>query len=342
MYDKNQICIIQAYLENYFEELMEKLCIKINRLRGEIRFSCPVHGGRKQNLTIYENEEEPKYIWKCYSKHCEQHFQSTLIGLARGVLSAGQGWKIEDPKVNKFSFVQTLDWLCSTFKIDLSVTVVPDNSHDFCRSLKILTPAQTKRKGINRKLVRERLAIPSKYYADKYSKEILDKMDIGDCYRQDKPMYERAVVPVYDETGNLMCGCTGRALNGDEPKWKHSNGFSTGNVLYNLCAATLPIQQSREVILTEGPMDCVRLVEAGINNVVSVFGSNLTDRQSIILEKLPIRKVILMFDNDDAGRMATNKIANRLSRSYNVSIPTYDKKDPGELTIDEVKKIFGG
>lgn len=153
-------------------------------------------------------------------------------------------------------------------------------------------------------------------------------------------MAGRVVVPVYDNDGKFMVGCSGRVIDNIEPKWKHSHNFSTANFLYNFWRAKNSIKKTRTAILVEGPGDVWRLEEAGFDNSLALFGCQLHDPQQVMLEKSGAMNLVVLLDNDEAGTLGEKNIKKTLSRSYNLFFPNFFAKDVGELSTEQVKEIL--
>lgn len=81
------------------------------------------------------------------------------------------------------------------------------------------------------------------------------------------------------------------------------------------------------VIVVEGYSDVMRLYEHGYN-ATAVLGADLSMWQVEMIAKFP--KVYLAFDNDDAGRRATEIAYRLLSPHTDVHLIPYTTKDPGE------------
>ena len=58
-----------------------------------------------------------------------------------------------------------------------------------------------KHQGIEDKYYREHVDVPSQYFLQRgYSIEVLDKYGVGTCKRRGRPLYQRAVVPIYEDS----------------------------------------------------------------------------------------------------------------------------------------------
>jgi DNA primase len=197
---------------------------------------------------------------------------------------------------------------------------------------------EQKSKGISRNEVRGRLEIPCKYYMDRgYSSEVLDKYDVGLCSTKGKRMYKRAVVPVYNNEYTHAVGFTGRATFEDHKyKWVHNTGFLANDHLYNYWFAKEHIVESGCVVLVEGPGDVWRLEENGIHISVAMFGTDLSDQQMSLLYGSGANSVVVLTDNDEAGRKSALKINDKCKRLFRMFFPKLSTSDVGELGSDEI------
>lgn len=117
----------------------------------------------------------------------------------------------------------------------------------------------------------------------------------------------RIMFPIHDLDGNVV-GFTGRIYeDNDQAKYinsKESVIFKKGQILFNYHRARTEIKRKKEIIVVEGNMDAIRMYASGIKNVVALMGTSLTNEQVQIIKNLRA-KIILMFDNDNAGEIAT-------------------------------------
>ena len=119
----------------------------------------------------------------------------------------------------------------------------------------------------------------------------------------------RIIFPIHDPVGHVV-GFTGRVYEGDyTPKYLNSKEtaiFKKGNILFNYHRARDAIRLQKKVILVEGNMDAIRMYVSGFQNTIALMGTSMTKDQVSLIEKLRV-PVILMFDNDEAGKTATMK-----------------------------------
>jgi DNA primase len=93
----------------------------------------------------------------------------------------------------------------------------------------------------------------------------------------------------------------GRAINGEEPKYRFPAGFRKSLVLFNLHRALAT--GSRNVIVVEGFFDTLAVHQAGYPAVVGLMGSTLYRYQADLLAT-HFDRVVLMLDGDEAGGKA--------------------------------------
>jgi DNA primase len=144
----------------------------------------------------------------------------------------------------------------------------------------------------------------------------------------------RLLFPIHDLRGRVV-GFSGRVLGAGEPKYLNSPEtpiFHKGSLLYHLHAAKQAIRKEEFVLLVEGQFDVLRLVLAGIDNVVAPLGTALTPDQATLLRRFaPL--AMLLYDNDAAGLKATFRAADEcLRHKLRVKVATLpDGEDPDSL-----------
>ncbi len=163
----------------------------------------------------------------------------------------------------------------------------------------------------------------------------------------------RIIIPIHDEKGSpigfgarVMPQAPGTEQHGSGPKYLNSPEtelFSKSQTVFNLHRARKSMLQQREVLVVEGYMDVIGLVQAGITNVVAVLGTALTPDHIRLLSRY-VDHVILCFDSDKAGQKA-------LTRSFEVAWPMNlvrlsafslgaEAKDPDEFIGTFGKDLF--
>lgn len=339
--DQNKLKILCDKLADRAEELFNFFDIEYIANDRYISCSCPIHGGDNATaLNLYYVGDEYRGNWKCRTHHCEKVFMGSIIGFVRGVLSHKKlNWRKKND--DTVSFIDTIKFAIDFLQIkDLNSLKSEYNPNaSFIATTKILKQETKAIQGISRERIRNTLRIPSQYFIGRgFSKEVLDKYDVGDCDTVGKEMYGRAVAPIYDHNYRGMIGCTGRTRNEEyKPKWRHNSGFQAEDHLYNLWFAKDHILKNNEIILVESPGNVWKLEENRIHNSVATFGAHLTDKQKMLLDITGAMKIIVIMDNDEAGEIARKQIDQKCSKTYNIEHIRLSKNDVVDLTAEELQ-----
>ena len=151
---------------------------------------------------------------------------------------------------------------------------------------------------------------------------------------------DRIMIPIFNQSGKL-CGYTGRCyLKDEENKYvnsKENEIYKKSEVLFNYFNAKNEINKLKEIVIVEGNMDAITMSTYGIKNVCALMGVVLTSYQINFLKKQRL-KLILMLDNDNAGRTATLKVGDNL---YNAGIDVRVVRLSGAKDPDEYVRKNG-
>jgi DNA primase len=137
--------------------------------------------------------------------------------------------------------------------------------------------------------------------------------------REDRPepgprFRDRVMFPIYDVGGHTV-GFGGRVLDANrKPKYLNSAEstlFSKRALLYGLNWAKQAIRKADRLIIVEGYFDAIRLMLAGIPEVVAPLGTALTEQQAALIRKYT-KNVFLLYDSDQAGLRATFRAGDML------------------------------
>ena len=121
---------------------------------------------------------------------------------------------------------------------------------------------------------------------------------VYDMFRQ------RAIFPIIDAQGRVL-GFGGRALGDAKPKYLNTGDTPVFNKRQGVFAANLLKKQRglKRVILVEGYMDVVSLVQAGVQGVCATLGTALTLEQARLLKRYA-PEIWVSYDGDAAGQHA--------------------------------------
>ena len=169
-----------------------------------------------------------------------------------------------------------------------------------------------------------------------YSQETLDHFGCTytnvwrtwDKIREEYRNEKRAVIPGYLQDGTI-CGFIGRTTENVEPKYRYSKGYPKSITLFNAHRAKKVADNG--LILVEGSLDTINVHNLGWPNVGGILGASPSDEQIDFILKTT-DKVFLGFDNDKAGRIATEKAINALHNHVEIFVLDWGNlKDPDEI-----------
>jgi DNA primase len=147
----------------------------------------------------------------------------------------------------------------------------------------------------------------------------------------------RLIFPIFNVGGRVIA-FGGRAIGNNKNIAKYVNSpetliYTKSNIVYNLNNAKKNISQQDLCYITEGYMDVISLVQAGIDNVVASAGTSLTEVQIKTIHRFT-NNVCLMYDADSAGIKASFRAIDMLLEEglnvYLISFP--EGEDPDSFT----------
>lgn len=339
--------IVSKLLRNP-KEVCKTLNLPYNEYPNRIAMVCPVHEGASEDMcAIFTKGNTAVGNWVCWSGNCHIKYGRDIVGFIRGVLST----RLEREVTRK----EVISDFADLASQEVNYEKITEEAKE---EIKINSVH-----GLTRKNVIKSLMIPSPYFLQRgYSKEILAKYDVGECFRKGRQMFLRAVVPVYDFNYDLM-GITGRSIQPEcskcgyyhfenlecprnqyekylHTKWINNKGFNKNETFYNLIHALEHIRKLNYAILVEGPGDVWRLEESGIHNSLGMFGLSLTQNQLKILEKIGVKNIVCLTDNDNSGLLARKSIEKTMRDKFKVTYPEIKEKDVGEMNVEQVQQIL--
>ncbi len=148
---------------------------------------------------------------------------------------------------------------------------------------------------------------------------------------------QMVTVPLHSPDG-ILVGVIGRSIEGKS--FKNSPNLPRNKTLFNLHRAK---RQGGTIIVVESSFDAIRLWQAGFPNAVATLGGSISDINLNNLNRYA-STIIIMTDNDKAGKALGETIANKL-KNKNVLWARYDSlntyphnaKDVGDLTDEEIR-----
>jgi len=120
-------------------------------------------------------------------------------------------------------------------------------------------------------------------------------------------------LPVKDFDGNVAFTKTRYFDCEKGPKYKNSLGAKV--TLFNY----LNIKDKQSIVICEGEIDCIKLMQEGIPAVSSTGGAGIFVDTWVDL--LASKDIALCYDNDDAGRSATRKLFEKFPNAKAIELP---------------------
>lgn len=191
----------------------------------------------------------------------------------------------------------------------------------------------------------------SNILSKKYSYDELVKLDI--CKDINGRYYDtfqdRIIFPIIDENNNVIA-FSGRKYTNEDlnnntlPKYsntKETDIFKKSEVFYNINNAINEIKKKREIVITEGFMDTIRMSSIGYKNVVAIMGTAFTEKHLEKIKKWKC-KVILNLDQDDAGVKGTIEAGEALLKNnIDTEVIVFDDyKDSDEFIKNKGSEAF--
>ncbi|KXK02499.1 MAG: DNA primase [Chlorobi bacterium OLB4] len=183
-----------------------------------------------------------------------------------------------------------------------------------------------------------------------FSDDNLEKAGLIVKSTKDNKYYDRfrgrLMFPIFNESGKVVA-FGGRKLFEDDNTAKYINSpeskiYNKSKILYGLNFAKDSIRSEKRVLLVEGYMDLIALVQAKFTNCVSSSGTSLTDDQVKILSRYT-SNVSILFDGDFAGIKAAKRgIEKILQGGAELRITVFpENEDPDSYIANKGINEFG-
>jgi len=149
----------------------------------------------------------------------------------------------------------------------------------------------------------------------------------------------RVMFPIFEEAQSRIIAFGGRAMPGTEDV-KYLNSpetplFSKSKSLYGLNFGRQRMIETGVAVVVEGYTDVVMAHQYGASNVVSPLGTAMTEQHVNLLRRFA-KKIVLLFDADEAGDVAVNRSVELfLTRDVEIAIASMpDGVDPDEFLME--------
>jgi len=353
MISQEQKSLLRNHANRNVAYLLDQLKVAYyDRGDGLVQAACPCkqHGGDRNNRTAWSWRIDLGK-WICWSHHCEEARGNDIFGLVSSVLGAG--------------FPETIKWITETLKNkDVNIQENVPDPENLYRGVTLHVHEPMSEDNL------KFLQPDPQYLLDRgFDLEVLRRYQVGSWSRPGTYMHDRVIFPVRDHDGHLV-GYTGRTLHPPEyferrglvyAKWVHGRHYNnwpkrgdlfTSSILFNLYRAKRFLEPQHTVILVEGPLDGMRLEEAGIHNWVATLGTSFCQAHRTLLVQYGIKEIWVAFDADDPEKYKDKKapgdkgwermqrIVGDLFAMRRVSPPPGN--DWGDLSAEQTKQIFQG
>jgi DNA primase len=316
--------------------------VQLRKAGNNYKGLCPFHSEDTPSFVV----SPKKNIFKCF-----------------GCGESGDGLSFYI-KLKKISFIDAVKELSKKYKVDLNIKDNNDNKKDhfILNAAAAYYTDKLHQKNysfaldyflINRSLSLETIKDSYLGYASEnglvsyLENKKIDKKDmlrLG-LIRDLKNRYidsfqNRVIFPILNRFFQVI-GFGARAIDNNViPKYINSIESDIFKKSYNLYGIFKKDDfiNSDYIILVEGYMDVIALRNRNIKNVVASLGTSLTLGQAKLIKKLSNR-VVVFYDNDEAGKKATERAIYILKQvNLKVSVVSSEKyKDPDEAIQHEEK-----
>lgn len=163
------------------------------------------------------------------------------------------------------------------------------------------------------------------YKSRNINKDSVEKYKLGYSEKQDM-----VTIPVYSPDG-LCLGFVGRSIEGKV--FKNTPGLPKSKTLFNLQRA----KRHDKVFVVESSFDAIRLEQVGVH-AVATLGATISKEQRKLLKQY-FNEVIVLGDNDEAGKNMSKKMINYFGTGCIAPSLPEGVKDVSDLTDSELKKF---
>lgn len=322
--ERAELIAIKEQANERITDILDSLNIKYSEKYQYVYAPCPIHGGDRQDAWSWHLELG---LYQCFSRGCHEEFGKDIFGLVRGV----KGMSFPEA-------VQFVKSFCNLTDVDLKEVIERKKNKQFVDKIKRQERAL---------VVYPEEALSQLEYSDYletrgFTRELVERYQVGLGKTPYKKMYNRVVFPIRDIEGRIV-GFTGRDVTGKALiKWSHSDGFDREGNLFNIDKAKTYIRETGTAILTEGPLDVLRLEQAGNHNGVAILGRLVSNGQLGLLMRAGATRLIIALDDDPAGITGMEKSKKLAEAFFDVrTINVGGGRDVGDLSVEEIREIFG-
>lgn len=306
----------------------EGISLQSQRMGQEYSGLCPFHDDTKPSLRVYPERQTFK-CWSCNTGgDCFEYvMQSERVGFREALELLANRANLELPRsfgrrddqqgMGKSQLFEAVAWAEQQFHDCLLNSPQAAAAREYLQS-----------RGFTEKSVREfRLGYhPNEWEwligqaRGKFGLDVLAAAKLISERKDGRGYYDyfvdRVMFPIRDMQRRAVA-FGGRILPGhsreDAPKYFNSLEsviFTKSRLLFGLEHARDAIRRSDTVVVVEGYTDCITAQQYGQQNVVGTLGTALTETHVTNLKRFA-RRVVLVYDGDDAGQNAAERALNK-------------------------------
>jgi DNA primase len=311
---------------------------KFKRGADSLSGPCPIHKG--SNPTQFRVSIS-KNIWNCFSE-CK-HGGNTLDFIAR----------MENATIHAAA-LKAIEW----FHLDPEAMSVNEGEETTNEAPKSDTPAAPAPKKPVPAPEKGAPNAPLKFRLDKLERshpyltergltlETIVDFGIGFCAKG--MMADRIAIPIHNPEGKVVAYAgrfPGEPPDENTPKYKLPQGFRKSQELFNI-DRVIKEPAEKPLLIVEGFFDCMKIHQNGWRKVVALMGSAMSGAQEEIIRRHTNGQshIVVMLDEDEAGKAGREDIACRLSKFCFVKVHTFDSPDeePEHLSPENLAQILEG
>lgn len=314
---------------------------KFKRSGDSLNGPCPIHKGSSPTqfrISVSKN------IWHCFSE-CK-HGGNTLDFIA----------KMENVSIHAAA-LKAIEW----FNLDPeTVASTSEKSEEADEAGESSTPPAPKPMAKKATVPQEKNTTPNpplKFRLDKLERShpyLTERgltqetvVDFGIGYCAKGTMAERIAIPIHNKEGQVVAyaGRFPGEPSDDKPKYKLPQGFRKSLELFNIDRA-IKESPDQPLFIVEGFFDAMKLHQHGCRKVVALMGSTMSAAQEELIRTHTNAQsqIVVMLDEDEAGRVGREDIAVRLSQIAFVKIHVFGKEgeQPENLTPEQIEQLKEG
>jgi DNA primase len=340
----------------------ERVALQTRRGGRELVGLCPFHDDHNPSLRV-DPERQSYKCWSCgEGGDCFAFVQktesvgfyealellATRAGLEMPRRGAGDG-RSADGKPTRKELFDVLKWAENEFYTCLRTSSEAKTAREYLQSrefsLKTLEKFRLGYSPLDGQFLQRR-------GRDRFNPAQLAAVRLISPRSEGDGYYEyfrgRVVFPIRDASARTVA-FGGRVIPGvgspEAPKYLNSADsplFAKNKTVFALDVARPGITEREACVVMEGYADCIMAHQFGVSHAVATLGTALTENHVGVLKRFT-RKVVLVFDGDQAGRDAAEKALPRfLSQDVDLRILTLTAaKDPADFLTAHGAEAFG-